>query len=196
MRGFKKHNVPEPENPVPLDSLKGPLDLDLGCGQGLFAFERARIFKNRQIIAIEKTRSRFSTFNQLLKKYEKPKNLWPIHTNAVWWLCHHAKENSFERIFLLYPNPYPKKRQANLRWINRPFMPYLLDLLKLGGRLEMRTNKRVYYTEFKEKIQLFKNISLKKDFTLKPAATPKTAFEKKYLERGNTCYVLEFVKLH
>ena len=45
-----------------------------------------------------------------------------------------VKNTVLNRIFLLYPNPYPKTKQAHLRWINRPFMPFLLDLFKKRGK--------------------------------------------------------------
>ena len=196
MRTFKKEKVPRPKegNPVPLDSLKGPFELDLGCGEGSHALIRAKIFKRRQIIAIEKSHSRFQRFNRLLERKGRPKNLWPVHTNGVWWLSHYGEKNMFKNIFLLYPNPYPKNRQSNLRWINRPFLSYLLTLLKPKGVLELRTNEFYYYSEFKKKIKSFKNIKIQKDLTLKRKNPPKTAFEKKYLEKKETCYVLEIIK--
>ena len=196
MRIFKKEKVPVPKGitSVPLDSLTDPFDLEIGCGQGLHALKRVKHFKNRQLIAIEKTRLRFQKFHQLFEEQGRPKNLWPLHTNAVWWLSHYGRLDRFENIFLLYPNPYLKKRQSHLRWINRPFMPYLLSLLKPGGILEMRTNKGFYYLEFKEKMKLFKYMQMKKDFIVHREHEAKTAFEKKYLEKGERCHVLEFVK--
>ena len=196
MRIFKKEKVPVPQGitSVPLDSLTGPFDLEIGCGQGLHALNRVKKFKNRQLIAIEKTRQRFQQFHQFFEEQNRPRNLWPLHTNAVWWLSHYGREDMFENIFLLYPNPYPKKRHSHLRWINRPFMPYLLTLLKPGGILEMRTNRKIYYLEFKEKMEFFKCMSVKKDCVVSREDEVKTAFEKKYLAKGERCYILEFVK--
>ena len=198
MRVFKKDKVPFPKgvSAIPLDSLKGPFDLDIGCGQGSYALKRAKDFQTRQIIAIEKTRLRFQKFHCLFEREGRPENLWPLHTNAVWWLSHYGRKDMFENIFLFYPNPYPKKRQAHLRWINRSFMPYLLTLLKSGGVLELRTNKKFYCLEFKDKMKVFKNMQLKKNFILEKDDEAHTAFEKKYLARGEECYVLNFMKTH
>ena len=194
VRIFKKDRVPVPKEGccVPLEL--SPFDLEIGCGGGLHALRRAEVFKNRQIIAIEKTRARFKKFQNLLRNRRCPKNLWPLHTNAVWWLSHYGKQNMFERIFLLYPNPLPKKKQAKKRWVNRPFMSYLLSLLRPSGILEMRTNNSFYYMEFKEKIQVFEGMALQTDRILNKTHIPETDFEKKYLERGDRCYLLQAVK--
>ena len=154
---------------APINKLKAPFDLEIGCGAGDFAIQWARQTKN-PMIAIEKTASRFKKFEKKYQSLARPGNLWPIQANAVWWLAHYGKKNSFERIFLLYPNPYPKKRQANKRWINSPFMPFLLDLLIKGGELELRTNKKSYYEEFKEKIKIFPFMRLKEDKAFSLAA--------------------------
>ena len=196
MRSFKWELTPVPSSGpgAPLDKLKPPFDLEIGCGAGDFAIQWAKKTKN-PVIAIEKTKSRFSKFESQIKKTKKPENLWPIQANAVWWLAHYGKANSFQHIFLLYPNPCPKKRQAHRRWINRPFMPFLVSLLVKGGRLELRTNQNFYYEEFKEKIQSFSGLSLREERKILPAHPAQSLFEKKYLERGETCYALKYEKL-
>ena len=196
MRLFQQKYVPRPwQGPgVPLDQLQTPFDLDIGCGTGDFAIQWAKT-TNHPVIAIEKTRSRFLKFEKKCRAFKKPENLWPIHTNAVWWLAHYGKQNSFQHIFLLYPNPYPKKKQAHLRWVNRPFMSFLLDLLVRGGQLELRTNKQNYYEEFKEKIQLFSFMRLKEDRSLQSSAPAQTLFEKKYLKRREQCHILKYQKM-
>ena len=196
MKSFKKESVPLPKGGscVPLDRLQPPFDLEIGCGTGEFAIQWAKQTKN-PVIAIEKTRTRFLKFDKAYRGLKGVNNLWPVHTNAVWWLAHYGKNNSFERIFLCYPNPYPKKRQAHLRWINRPFMPFLLDLLRRKGTLQLRTNKSYYYKEFKEKIKKFPFMQIKENKRIENLFQAQSLFEKKYLEKGDSCYVLEYQKL-
>ncbi|HSH49642.1 MAG TPA: SAM-dependent methyltransferase, partial [Halomonas sp.] len=45
----------------------------------------------------------------------------------------------------LYPNPYPKPRHLKMRWQGHPVFP---AILALGGRLELRSNWRIYVEEF------------------------------------------------
>lgn len=195
MKLFKKNSIPLPKEGagIPLNTLNPPFDLEIGCGTGDFTFQWAKQTRN-PVIAIEKTRGRFLKFQQKYKKLEKPGNLWPVHTNAVWWLTHYGKKNMFEHIFLLYPNPYPKRKQIHLRWVNRPFMPFLLNLLRKRGELQLRTNKTYYYKEFKEKIQQFTFMYLKEDRKIQDPSKAQSLFEKKYLGRGEGCYILKYQK--
>ena len=195
MRAFKKKLVPLPKRELEIswDQIQAPMDLEIGSGAGDFALEWA-FQTGRHIIAIEKTRSRFLKFKKKYEELNRPANIWPLHTNAVWWLAHYGKRESFEHIFLLYPNPYPKKRQSHLRWINRLFMPFLLSLLKKGGFLELRTNKNYYYEEFTEKAKKFPSLSLVKEQTLPQDSKAQSLFEKKYLDRGEECWILKYQK--
>ena len=195
MRSFKKHCVPKPKQGacISIKKLKAPFDLEIGCGTGEFAIEWSKKTLN-PMIAIEKTRTRFLKFEKKYKELGKPTNLWPIHTNAVWWLAHYGKPASFEHIFLLYPNPYPKKKQSDLRWVNCSFMPFLLDLLKKGGELQLRTNQRDYYVEFKEQIKSFAFMYLKEDRKRKDPLRAQSLFERKYLQRGEVCHILKYQK--
>lgn len=50
----------------------------------------------------------------------------------------------FERIFLLFPDPWPKKRHAKRRFVQDDTARELARLLKSGGRLRVATDVRVY----------------------------------------------------
>ncbi|MEQ8434625.1 MAG: tRNA (guanosine(46)-N7)-methyltransferase TrmB [Oceanicaulis sp.] len=50
----------------------------------------------------------------------------------------------FERIFLLFPDPWPKKRHAKRRFVQDDTARDLARLLKSGGRLRVATDVRVY----------------------------------------------------
>ena len=196
MRLFKAQKVPKPglnlKLPVFLteSALNRSVDLEIGAGDGEFAMKQAKKHPHTRFIAIEKSRTLYHAF---LKQYknQQPANLWVFHTNAVWFITHFIPEKSINKINILYPNIYPKTSQANLRWINRPFMSYLLSRLIPGGQLEMRTNSQPYYLEFKSKMQkefsFMKNI---KDACLKWPAS--TRFERKYMFRQECCRTLVF----
>ena len=192
-RVFHKSKVPRPKIEVPDCLLKTSAhlrrELEIGAGDGEFAMRKALNQPDCQMIAIEKSRALFTRFS---KKYKlRPySNLWIFHTNAVWWLTHFASKKSLDKIYILYPNCYPKLKQANLRWGNRPFMSYLLSCLKINGEVEMRTNKMEYYKEFKTKMSSFPFLKQKSDFPLNPPA--QTAFERKYMAAHQVCRALVY----
>ena len=189
---FKSQLVPRPQinTYVPLLEEKNSCwELEIGAGNGEFSYHRA--FQNPQIniVAIEKTRHQFKKMDS----ENKPSNLWTLHTNAVWWVTHFVPENFLSSIFILYPNPYPKKKQFNLRWVNRPFMDFLLRRLKKNGILEIRTNEKFYFQETLD--QMKKKFSYMKCHKVCRIQNqnPETVFERKYLSRM-PCYKINFIK--
>ena len=196
MRKFQKQFIPKLSKEVPtflhVNSMTYPIELEIGSGNGEFAIQRAKNYPNHKFIAIEKSRT---LFNRMQTQYCKHSlsNLWIVHTNAVWWISHFVPEKSLNKIYILYPNVYVKSRQANLRWFNRPFMGYLLHRLVLGGQLEIRTNELAYYQECKLKMKKYGFIDKTQDFNLK--TQPCTAFERKYMARGQACRSLVYERL-
>ncbi|GGG95665.1 tRNA (guanine-N(7)-)-methyltransferase [Glycocaulis albus] len=51
---------------------------------------------------------------------------------------------SFDRIFLLFPDPWPKKRHAFRRFVQEDTAAQLARILKPGGRLRVATDVRIY----------------------------------------------------
>lgn len=51
---------------------------------------------------------------------------------------------SFDRVFLLFPDPWPKKRHAFRRFVQADTAAELARILKPGGQLRVATDVRVY----------------------------------------------------
>lgn len=49
-----------------------------------------------------------------------------------------------DRIFVLFPDPWPKKRHASRRFINPDNLKELARILKKGGTLRVATDHKVY----------------------------------------------------
>ena len=191
-RIFKAHLVPRPQiqTQVPLLTQQNRnWELEIGAGDGEFSLNRASQDSSKNIIAIEKTRNQFKRFTQK----EKRPNLWFLHTNAVWWVTHFVPERFLNSIFILYPNPYPKKKQAHLRWVQRPFMNFLLSRLKQNGILEIRTNEFFYFQETQDQMRMKFPFMRCEEASPLQNQKPQTAFERKYLSRM-PCYVLKFMR--
>lgn len=169
------------------------VDIEIGAGQGLHAVRYAQANPNRHLIAIERTATRFQQLARRHAAHPRLTNLFPIHADALSIFVHKIPTQSIERIFLLYPNPYPKEKQANLRWHNMPFMMLLKSKLKPGGSLVLATNIEDYAGEAEEKMIADWRFQLRTKQILGRADVPRTHFEKKYLERGESCWNFEFI---
>jgi tRNA G46 methylase TrmB len=171
-----------------------PLDLEIGCGVGWHPIRYAQRNPQRRLIAIEHTREKFESFHGRYEKHALD-NLLPIHADAIRWVTHAIKPESLDRAFLLYPNPEPGN--PSKRWLRAPFFHRLLETMKPGATIQLATNIESYFKEALEygteywKLKIVEQRILTQPI---PEDIPRTHFEKKYLERGETCFDVTFRK--
>lgn len=199
IRKFDIQKIPTP----PLADLKAArswltqqthkkLHIDVGVGVGMSSIKLAQAHPCDTIIAIERTSDKFTKLAGRARAHDL-KNLFIIHGEAIVFLPHLLKDNSIDHYYFLYPNPYPKNSQKNLRWGNSSFMHFVHSSLKAHGDLSFATNEEFYKNELVENIPQF-GFSLNSQKILDKDFTPRTHFEKKYLLRGETCWDLLFSK--
>jgi len=185
--------------PVDLTDLKSrysQIDLEIGCGVGLHPIRRALSEPDRALIAIEHTAEKFGKFAGRVRAHRDRghalQNLVPLHLNAIDWIARWAEPGFFDTLFLLYPNPFPRERQANLRWLRMPFFARLLETIKPGGQIVLATNLEWYWTEANELALLNWGLESESDrvFTAErlPPQEGRSHFERKYLRAGETCF--------
>lgn len=192
MRKFDATKIPKPEKTAILPQNYNNLDIEIGCGVGFHPIDYAKNNPDRLLVAIEKTQEKFDKFLGRLEKHPQIQNLVPIHTNAIWWIANEVKPQSVDRYFILYPNPYPKDPQK--RFFQMPFMSFLVETLKPGGTITLATNEEYYFKESLENAEKIFALKVLESGILNPDSKPRTHFEKKYLERGETCYNIVFKK--
>lgn len=195
MRAFDHGAVPRPQQFFDFAALNGPVDLEIGAGQGLHAIQYCQNHPGRNLIALERTANRFALLESRRLAHPALHGLTIQRADAMAFVAHFVPDRCLEKVFLLYPNPYPKQAQANLRWHRSPFMRFLHGKIKDGGHMYLATNLQWYADEAEEWLcrtsGLFK---LKARRTLDPSAVPRTHFERKYLARGESCFDLVFEK--
>lgn len=196
MRDFNSLKVPVPNLDFNLKSLTShtKLDVEIGAGQGLNAISYCSQNPNNHLIAIEKTHVRFEKLLRRSQNHPQLQNLTCIQADAVSFITHFLPSGSVNQVFILYPNPYPKNSQSNLRWHNRPFFQTLKDRMKPGGDLTLATNIEAYKIEAIEHLQNRWQMILVSSDEISLDQNPRTHFEKKYLERGERCWNLIFRK--
>jgi tRNA (guanine-N7-)-methyltransferase len=196
LREFDPTLVPEPLSLAIFPDGKGPVDLEIGCGAGFHPIRYAQEHSERTLIAIERTHARFARFQSRLAGHPHLTNILAIQDDAIRWVTHRVPPGSLDRIFLLYPNPYPKSGQQNKRWHSMPFMGRLLHCLAAGGTLTLATNMASYAEEARQMMQDVWGVCLVQDrrFTADERSPDKasTHFERKYLQRGEQCTELVF----
>ena len=187
MRPFDPFKVPTPEGDFRFVlGLKLPFVVEIGCGVGKHPLSWAASNLDSHIVAIEKTNEKFRKFKNNFDKLGQPANLFPVHADAVLWVSKFVKEETILKYFILYPNPYPKEKQKNLRFHNMPFINFLVKTLVIGGEIVWATNIKSQFDEARESFNTLEGLVEKEsgEYT----GIVRTHFEKKYKERGDRLY--------
>ena len=101
----------------------------------------------------------------------------------------------FKRIYLLYPDPWPKKRHAERRFINTYNIPHLYRLLEDEGELMLATDVAPYVEWALEKMaELGLFVQTKRAIHTPPKGWTSTRYEKKGIAAGRQPTYLIFKK--
>lgn len=191
-RPLRREKLPRPR--LDEDALRSFLeqnfsawDLEVGAGVGWHALQRAEAFPDRGLLSIERTLEKFRSFENRLRHHPELPNLKALHADAIGVAAHFLKPDFFDKIFFLYPNPEPKN--PSQRWIRAPHFELFLEILKSGGEIVFATNEEFYKDEILEHVSNWDlHLSKLQSWTENEAPPPRSHFEKKYLERGQTVW--------
>lgn len=167
-----------------------PLILDAGCGVGLSTRRLAEHFPGQSIIGIDRSADRLSRDHGAL-----PDNALLVRADLVdFWRLALADGWQPARHYLLYPNPYPKAAHLKMRWHGHPVFP---AILALGGRLEVRSNWRLYVEEFALGVSQVTGRRVEvQAHAIGAGEAALTPFEQKYHDSGQSLWRLEVVLPH
>lgn len=175
-----------------LDGTAGGLVLDSGCGGGESTRRIARLFPDCQVIGVDKSVERLRRGGIARFPHREGNAVWLRAELATLWRLALAAGWRLQRHYLLYPNPWPKPAQLRRRWHAHPVFP---DLLRLGGRLELRCNWEVYAREFAFAANRVLGTQAQPVALGGSAAAGEPAisspFERKYRASGHRLYSLE-----
>ena len=179
------------------------LCLEIGAGSGAFFTELARLYPERFHLALERCRHRAARLVRKTARAGLP-NLAGIRGNAIPALLHGIPAGVVERIYILYPCPFPKTSQRKHRWYAHPVMPHLLRILKPGGLLIWASDQKFYIDEAafvcagRWGLETLRHgvISANEWNDLASFPGGRTKFERQFLGLGLDCYELIVKKAH
>ena len=123
------------------------------------------------------------------------KNLRVFHGDAR-LLLESIKNNSIDKVFVLFPDPWPKKKQNKRRIINEEFLDLLYDKLKSGGELFFASDILNYVEWTIEKVENTKKFNKKfnnlDNCKVEPSWWIKTKYQTKAIKEGRESYFLEW----
>lgn len=162
-----------------------PLILDSCCGTGESSVRIARDFPDHYVIAVDQSLSRLQRRSGgWCNADDLPPNLDMVRADLIdYWRLLDQDGIKLARHYLLYPNPWPKIGHLHRRWHGHPVF---FSLLKLGGRVECRSNWKIYTDEFAFAVEQTTHKSALCERFI--PADPITAFERKYRDSGHDLY--------
>jgi len=158
----------------------GKIVLDSGCGTGASTRLLADAMPDCLVVGVDKSSARLSRGGIETVPHREGNAVWLRADLATFWRLALQADWHLHRHYLLYPNPWPKPGQLQRRWHAHPVFP---DLLRLGGRVEMRCNWEPYALEFAAAVNLVLGVHIKpRAAPLEPVLSP---FERKYRNSGH-----------
>ncbi len=180
--------------------------LEVGFGGGEHVAELAKMYPNVGILGAEPfmngvasllahlngSHEQVTKHTQLEQGRVDNVRIWP---DDVRDLFPFFSDNLFKRIFVLYPDPWPKARHAERRFINQANLKHLNRLLADDGQLFVATDVEAYAQWAVEQVEIdghFKQMNT--DTSKPPIDWVPTRYEKKGIMAGRMPTYLVFSK--
>jgi tRNA (guanine-N7-)-methyltransferase len=167
-----------------------PLHVDLGCGDGSLLCEIARQFPKRNFLGIERLTKRVE---KVRRKAEEIENVRVLRADTLFAVRYLLPECSVEAFYLLFPDPWPKRRHQLRRIFTRDFLDAIDAALEKDGFLRVATDQLDYFHQIERLSRAHRQFQV---VPLSPddAVLPVTKFERKFREQGVPIYRLTLRK--
>ena len=120
-----------------------PVYLEIGCGRGEFLIQKALNLPDINFLGIELKEKRIKTILRILDfKLHKNVRIMKLFVDENLKKC--IQEKSISKIYIIHPDPWPKRKHHKNRLVNDRFVGVLSEILKPDGRLEIATDHAEY----------------------------------------------------
>lgn len=164
---------------------QAPLEMDLGCGEGSFLAAMAKRHPEKNFLGTERLLGRV---RNTCRKVEIAglDNVRLLRVESLYAVKHLLPPESVTRIYVLFPDPWPKRRHWPRRLIQAEFLQAAARALKPGGELCIKTDDAAYLAH------IGKGAAACPQFTRRPweEDVPQTDFERHYAAQGRPIYSL------
>ena len=170
--------------------------LEIGFGEGEFIVEIAENNPDWNYLGIEIKYFRYKKAVRLCIEHNV-RNVKLLHFDADLAVEQVFTPDIFDRVYINFPDPWPKDRHKKHRIINNTFLDNLYKLMNTDGILEFTSDHLDYVThtiEHFENHKKFSNIYGEKGYSGTIKNRPATKFEKEFRDEDRPIYYLAFKK--
>ncbi len=164
-----------------------PLHLEIGPGNGAFIMQLCQNHPEQHFVAVEKKHKRFQIVYRRAEQL-KINNLTVIKGDARVVLQTLLKGLLFQAIYILFPDPWPKRAHAKHRLIKPYFVEFLKSFLNQTGILYFATDETNYAEESLKYFSQSQEFHIQAFDSLFP-----TYFEQKWKRLGRKIHYFSFL---
>jgi tRNA (guanine-N7-)-methyltransferase len=118
--------------------------MDLGCGDGSFLVALAKRHPEMNFLGIERMAGRVA---KACRKAARIDNVRVLHLESSYAVGYLLPENSVDVFYLLFPDPWPKRRHQRRRVMTLEFLQSIHRALVSGGMLRLATDQADYFKQ-------------------------------------------------
>jgi tRNA (guanine-N7-)-methyltransferase len=167
---------------------KTPLHIDLGCGEGSFLCALAQRLPGKNFLGIERLLGRIRSCARKAASLDNVRLLQMESSYAVRYLL---PAGSVETFYLLFPDPWPKRRHHRRRIVTRDFLTCVHATLESNGVIYIASDHLDYFRKIKEIARSTSGFAMVKlDVELPPSG-----FELIFRQKGAPIYWLALRKV-
>ena len=166
-----------------------PLHVDLGCGDGLFLCALAQRTPEKNFLGVERLLGRVRS---AVLKAAKISNVRVLRMESSYVVRYLLPPRSVETFYLLFPDPWPKRRHWPRRIITPDLLKAISQTLFQNGTILIATDHLNYFEKVKEIARANVDFAIS-DPTV--ADLPLTKFERKFRVQGVPIHWLELRKI-
>lgn len=166
-------------------------ELEIGMGEGLALFARAKAQPQRLFIGCEVYLNGLAKLVRALHAEPQVTNVRIIPTDMRSELINFP-ENSLNAILIPYPDPWPKARHHKRRLVQHPVLTELARVLKPEGELWLMTDIPAYAAWVAECVAQEKSFTYVAAHATPPRWWVTTKYEQKAFKEGRTATYLQF----
>jgi len=172
--------------------------IDIGAGYGESTLAISKTNSDKQVIACEK-------FIDGINKIAEKKLLYTLnnisifHGNVHQLLDEYCPHNAISEIWILFPDPWPKKRHFKRRLINVNFFNKIKDFLKKDATIHIASDSKSYISDIFLSIHQVKKEfqwvnQNKNEWDYLNVGLPQTKYFQKALKNGHNPIYLKLIK--
>jgi tRNA (guanine-N7-)-methyltransferase len=165
------------------------LHVDLGCGDGSFLCVLAQRMPEKNFLGIERLLGRF---RRAAVKAAKIRNVRVLRMESSYVVRYLLPPRSVETFYLLFPDPWPKRRHWRRRIVTPDLLKAISQALVQGGTLLIATDHVSYLEKIKEIAQTNLDLAI-----VDPANVdlPQSRFARVFQQQGAAIHWLELRKV-